>query len=50
MTVELLIDGIGLALLAACSVGLWTLRVAVAAAGRRLTAAVRRAPRAVATA
>lgn len=40
MTIESIIDALQLALLAACSVSLWTLRVAVAAAGRRLAAAV----------
>ena len=36
---ESILDVFRLAALAACSVGLWTLRVAVAAAGRRLAAA-----------
>lgn len=40
MTIESITDAAQLALLAACSVSLWTLRVAVAAAGRRLVAAV----------
>lgn len=36
---RLLVDAGGLALLACCSVSLWTLRVTVAAAGRKMTAA-----------
>lgn len=40
MTLDSIIDALQLAVLAACSVSLWTLRVAVAAAGRRLTAAI----------
>lgn len=40
MTIESISDALQLAALAAGSVSLWTLRVAVAAAGRRLTAAV----------
>lgn len=39
MTPHDLAEAAGLALLATCNVGLWTLRVAVAAAGRRLVAA-----------
>lgn len=38
-TLRLLADALGLALLACCSVSLWTLRVTVAAAGRRIAAA-----------
>jgi uncharacterized protein YebE (UPF0316 family) len=39
-TLRLLADALGLALLACCSVSLWTLRVTVAAAGRKVAAAV----------
>ncbi len=39
MTSNSILDALALAGLAACSVSLWTLRVAVAAAGRRLSAA-----------
>lgn len=40
MDLHHVIEAAGLAALATCNVGLWTLRVAVAAAGRRLMAAV----------
>lgn len=39
LTPRLLVDAVGLTLLACCSVSLWTLRVTVAAAGRKVTAA-----------
>ena len=39
MDAQYILESVGLALLATCSVGAWTLRVAVAAAGRRRSAA-----------